>query len=262
LNLRNLGTRALMDTPFEYCARQIFTYFFQHRAYQVDSWTQKYIKTLCRHDATCVDVGAYRGDILRMFLRYAAQGTVIGFEPNPYNFSFLNESFPDATIKQSALGARIGKTLFFRDFQRPARSHIAHAIDKQADDISLGETFEVEVTTLDDFFSDGERIDFLKIDAEGAELEILQGGIQVLSKSSPYVIIEHGYPSDDLLLERSLTLFDLLNTTFKLDVFTLDKKIEEIANGDSFLKSLQKGEDYFLAVPRPVSPALCRRYLA
>jgi hypothetical protein len=49
----------------------------------------------------------------------------------------------------------------------------------------------VTVTTLDDFFAGKPRgPNFLKIDVEGHELAVLQGGRQILEKHHPSILLE------------------------------------------------------------------------
>ena len=48
-----------------------------------------------------------------------------------------------------------------------------------------------------------ETIDFIKIDAEGAELEILEGGLKELRRSQPFMIIDHDFSANDLQLQKS-----------------------------------------------------------
>jgi len=82
----------------------------------------------------------------------------------------------------------------------------------------------IETTTLDEFCqSEGiEEIDFLQIDVQGAELQVLQGASQVLGKSILAVQAEvefsHLYKNQPLfadvdiyLREQGFTLFDLNN---------------------------------------------------
>jgi len=36
------------------------------------------------------------------------------------------------------------------------------------------------------------KLDFIKIDVEGAELEVLRGAEQTIKRNKPYIIFEHG----------------------------------------------------------------------
>lgn len=63
----------------------------------------------------------------------------------------------------------------------------------------------IPVKRLDDFVPtlNLEKIDFIKIDTEGAEYNILEGGIQTLKKYKPKLLIEFHLFKDASLAERS-----------------------------------------------------------
>jgi len=193
-----------------------------------------------------VDIGAYRGDILRFFLRAAVDGRVIGFEPNPVNCQYLKRHFPASQIEQVALGNRHGLEIFLRDKDRPARSHLAAvgSTGQMGDDAN--EHLEVLVTTLDQYFDEDIRIDFIKIDAEGAELEILKGGIHVLSENKPFMIIEHGLASSPSGEAQSLEIFQIVHQEIGLEIYPLDQLRRTISNSSEFWNLLRTSRDYFL----------------
>ena len=247
---RNLGFSLVSDTPLEYPARLAYTKIFQPRAYQIDLWTRQLIKEHCCSNSVCVDIGAYRGDILRFFLRAAVDGQVIGFEPNPINCRYLKRRFPASQIEQVALGDRHGPEIFLRDKDRPARSRLA-AVDSTGQMANRAkEHIEVLVTTLDTYFNKDAHVDFVKIDAEGGELEILKGGIQVLSKNKPFMIIEHGLSSSPSAEAQSLEIFHVVNQEIGLEIYPLDQLRRTISNSSEFLNLLRSGSDYFFAAPR------------
>jgi len=197
-----------------------------------------------------VDIGAYRGDILRLFLREAVDGQVIGFEPNPINCQYLKRRFPASQIEQVALGNRHGLETFLRDKDRPARSRLAAVSpeDQMAD--GANEQLEVLVTTLDGYFGNDGRVDFIKIDAEGAELEILQGGIKILSANQPFMIFEHGLSPSQSAVRKSVELFQLVCEEIRLEIFSLDRVGAKITHSSGFIDSLRAGNDYFFAAPK------------
>ena len=244
-----MGLRVISDTPLEYPARLAYTKIFEPRAYQIDSWTRKLIRKHCYSNAICVDIGAYRGDILRVFLQKAVDGQVIGFEPNPINCRYLKRRFPASQIEQVALGNQHGLGTFLRDKDRPARSRLA-TVDAKGVAVGANEQLEVLVTTLDDYFDNDDRIDFIKIDAEGAELEILQGGIRVLSANQPFMVIEHGLSPSQSAITKSFEIFQLVHEELRLDIFSLYRLGTKITNSSDFIDSLRAGNDYFFAAPQ------------
>jgi FkbM family methyltransferase len=56
-----------------------------------------------------------------------------------------------------------------------------------------GEHESVPVTTLDDAAKSRslEKLDFLKIDTEGSESEIIRGALEMISKNTPFILLEH-----------------------------------------------------------------------
>jgi FkbM family methyltransferase len=61
------------------------------------------IKRLPR-DASCVDVGAHHGDILRLMQAQAPRGRFLAFEPLPDCYKTLLAQFPDVEVFPYALG--------------------------------------------------------------------------------------------------------------------------------------------------------------
>jgi FkbM family methyltransferase len=56
------------------------------------------------------------------------------------------------------------------------------------------EQFFVELTTIDDILSDEERLDFIKLDIEGAEYFAIKGGLKSIQSFRPIIAFEDGGP--------------------------------------------------------------------
>jgi FkbM family methyltransferase len=125
---------------------------------------------------TFVDIGANVGGYS---IRADKKGMkVYAFEPNPKNLEFLNANCrlnsSNITVRPVALGAR---------------DSIVKITDNFAESkITEGEGILVYQETLDSQKID--RIDLLKIDVEGQELEVLRGGMQSLRRRTPMMMIE------------------------------------------------------------------------
>jgi hypothetical protein len=61
-------------------------------------------------------------------------------------------------------------------------------------------THEIPIKKLDDF--NFTRVDFIKIDVEGYEEFVIQGGLETLKKNHPLIIIEQKSGSDRYGLEK------------------------------------------------------------
>lgn len=72
---------------------------------------------------------------------------------------------------------------------------------------------EVQATCLDRYFAQGPKLDFIKMDIEGAEYLALQGGCSVLCRDRPLCLVElhgeEGQMAAQFLLEMGYRLEDL-----------------------------------------------------
>ena len=140
---------------------------------------------LCRLPDDCVlaDVGAYAGDTLDVFLMWQGRrfGRVLAFEPDPLSFARLEayrarlpaDVSARITCTNAALGAAAG-TLRLTPTGTPGT---------MAD--AAGEV-EVECLTLDAAL-DGGRVDYLKIDVEGFEPQVLAGAEASIMRCRPSI---------------------------------------------------------------------------
>jgi FkbM family methyltransferase len=120
-----------------------------------------------------IDVGAHKGAALEAFARDGWQ--ILAFEPDPGNRADLEEfcrRLPNVEIDRRALSNREANELPW------FRSEVSSGISSLA---AFHESHEpagcVEVTTLALALEQHkiERVDFLKVDAEGTDLFVLQG---------------------------------------------------------------------------------------
>ncbi|HYM54684.1 MAG TPA: FkbM family methyltransferase [Solirubrobacteraceae bacterium] len=140
-------------------------------------------------DGTYVDVGTNRGQILGEAVRIAPRGHHVAFEPVPSLAEEVARSFPQVDCRPLALGASKEVTRFCHftllDGWSGLRRH-----PTISDAQGRPEYIDVEVSTLDDEV--GEMTPkVIKIDVEGAELAVLEGGRSLLARARPIVIFEH-----------------------------------------------------------------------
>ena len=126
-------------------------------------------------DDIVVDIGANVG----VFAVYAAsrtKNTVLAFEPSPANVEFLRKntqinSFHNIVVHNLAVSDRSGTENFAL-----ARIGGGHLLSSHSAKGEIRECVEISTTTLERIIRDNslEQIDFLKLDCEGAEGQILQ----------------------------------------------------------------------------------------
>lgn len=150
------------------------------------------VRRTLRADSNVLDVGANIGVTSVLFAGTATAGQVHSFEPSPTAFPLLQATIEandlaNVTAHQLACGAQKGQLTFFDNPDSASASHLAVA------DRTLGQSnATVEVTTLDDFVQERgiDRLDLVKIDVEGLELDVLTGASDVLSRLKPGVFLE------------------------------------------------------------------------
>jgi FkbM family methyltransferase len=125
-----------------------------------------------RADSNCIDIGCNHGLVLADIVDVAPLGVHYAFEPVPELAEELARRFPAVDVRQVALSDRSGTASF------------AHVVDSDGlsglSDRDLAEThairnIEVEICRLDDVLPADYAPAFVKIDVEGAELQVLEG---------------------------------------------------------------------------------------
>ncbi|MBT8145245.1 MAG: FkbM family methyltransferase [Gammaproteobacteria bacterium] len=179
----------IQRTPFETIIKDALMLFSSGKGAKYDRQTFRVMARHLGEDSNCIDVGAYRGDIARHILRYSPHGEIYAIEPVKQNCEFLQEKFPSLTVYCAALSDQDGEATFFHVRGRPARS----GLRKQAypDPNEQVDEVKVPVKTLDGLIPTDTPIDFIKIDVEGAELNVLRGGQRLIEKWHPLIVLEH-----------------------------------------------------------------------
>lgn len=134
-----------------------------------------------------IDVGAHIGKYtLRGAKIVGNEGMVLAVEPHPINYQTLVRNIELNKIRNvipiNVAAWNMDTKLKFFVGETTAR----HSIKAN---VGLG-YFEVEARALDHILSAYNRIDWIKIDVEGAEYETLCGLEQVISKCRPKILIE------------------------------------------------------------------------
>ncbi|HEX4188466.1 MAG TPA: FkbM family methyltransferase [Solirubrobacteraceae bacterium] len=160
-------------------------------------------------DGTYVDVGTNRGQVLSDAVRVAPRGRHIAFEPIPALAAEVASTFPTVDCRRLALAAERGVAQFchFRKLDGWSGLRRSPAI---SDERGAPEYITVEVSTLDTEL-DGITPDVVKVDVEGAELGVLEGGRTVLARARPVVILEHVSAASELYGVTSQALWELLD---------------------------------------------------
>jgi FkbM family methyltransferase len=169
-------------------------------------------------EGTYVDVGTNRGQVLGEAVRIAARGRHIAFEPLPHLAAEVKRAFPAVDCRPVALGNRSEVARFCHFTALDGWSGLrrsAQVSDRQG----KPEYINVQVSTLDLELT-GIQPDVIKIDVEGAELAVLEGGYSLLGEARPIVIFEHVAQAAALYEAQPQDVWDLLGG-LGYDIFSI-----------------------------------------
>ncbi len=120
-------------------------------------------------------------------------GMLFCFEPLPHISETLRKNIAPAIssvcarVYQNALGDKSAKVQFICNSANPALSRIMTDFDKLGESDNI---IEVDVVVLDHILR-GHKIDFIKLDLEGADFLALKGGENILRNWKPPVVFEN-----------------------------------------------------------------------
>ena len=162
-------------------------------------------------DAIVIDIGANVGTISIHILEKGAS-KVFAFEPGPL-YADLKKNLDLNNINEKIIPIKLGlsnqKQIMYwaEDKNNRGNAHLINNLNelnlskqntKFGDKDSLQ---KVEVSTLDNYFLKNdilEKLDFIKIDVEGLEWKVIQGGINLIKKFKPIVIAETHRSTSDM----------------------------------------------------------------
>ena len=152
------------------------------------------IQDVVRPGWTAADVGANIGYATLLLAKCVGpSGRVLAFEPLAENFRMLEENIllnrhPNVTAENLALMAHAGRI----ELRTATPGAMTWAASAALDASKAVETQSAEAITLDEYAERNgiARIDFLKMDVEGAEADVLAGMTAILDRHKPVLLIE------------------------------------------------------------------------
>lgn len=208
------ASRLLEAAGFNQLARGRDGYFLYNRNDQyIGRALEKYgefsalemavLKQLCGRGDVVIEVGANIGAHTVGLARHVGeQGRILAFEPQRLVFQVLCANIALNSLTQvdcywAALGRQHGRLLVPE--LDPGRTQNFGGLSL----LGAEQGFEVDLFTLDRYIG-LPRLRLVKLDVEGMEAEVLQGGLELLAKFKPLLYLENDR------LERSQALIELV----------------------------------------------------
>ncbi len=195
------------------------------------SYQKKWIKFLKKNEYNSfkllIDIGAHKGESIKLFSKNFIIKKIISFEASPINFEYLKKKVEEnkreynnteIVLENTALGAK-DKIIEFNQFNESSSSTIKE-IDKESkyykrkfrliNFLNNKETYQkikIKISKLKDYIEKNniKKIDFMKIDTEGYEFEILLG-LENKIKLVDIIMFEHHY---DNMIKKGYTFEDI-----------------------------------------------------
>lgn len=201
------------------------------------------VRSLARHipaNAVVFDVGANHGEFAKQVAQlHAGTCRVFAFEPLEYNYTLLEtvtRSFRNVKVIRAALSNRQGQADLFLPIKNASKrighayGHLGREVGKEffagatAKDRKVFRTL-IQAETLDGVVEREQltRLDFMKVDVEGAENLVFSGGRHSLAKFHPVIYCEIATGMPERL---GLTVHDSIRLLLELgyEMFIADEK--------------------------------------
>ena len=178
-------------------------------------------KRLLRPGMVAVDLGANIGYFTMLFARaVGSSGSVIAFEPDACNMVLLRRSveqndYGNIRAEQCAVGETDG-TISLWHAPENFGDHRVRRTSMNRPSVT------VPLTTLDSYFAPSSRVDFIKMDIQGAEQAALTGAARVL-RENPNLVIAAEYWAEGIREyggDPAAMLHDLAATGFRLSLIS------------------------------------------
>ena len=195
---------------------------------------EQIISKFCKPGNIVMDIGANMGEwSLHMAKMVGGNGRVFCFEPIPLMVQALEKTiainnFSQVSISECAISNKTGHSQFSIPFDKdnqaiPFWSRLVLGeefatpkwIDNPWAKVATTKTIEVQTTTLDRFTSEKSitKLDFIKIDVEGHEKYVIEGGQKTLKTLKPAIILE---AANEETADREIIADQLRKLNYKL----------------------------------------------
>ncbi len=204
------------------------------------------VKKLVKSGDNVIDVGANQGYYTLLFSKLVGEkGNVTSFEPDPENCKRLrknleNNQCKNVVLEQKAVSHKTGEVrMYMGKFRTGNRIYDSHDNRKSV---------IVKTASLDDYFKNSDkRVNFIKIDVEGAEMSVMEGLKKILARENNLILMLEFFPNLITKFGKSpREYFELLEEE-KLAIYHMDdqyEKIEKIKKEDLLNRFTEEKENW------------------
>ena len=207
-----------------------------------ESYTTEVVRQLLQEDMVAVDIGANIGYYSLLAASLVGKtGKVYAFEPEPHNYTLLIRNinangYMNIEAHQKAVSCSSGKMALYLGTQ--SGTHSLFGVRG-----TTTESVMVDLVSLDEFFKESKKnVDVIKVDVQGAEMDVLLGMQKVIKCNDQLKLITEFEP-------------DLSHTGFPLNKYW-DKLTE---SGFQYIYIINEQEKKLELTDFQYSVDFCRR---
>jgi FkbM family methyltransferase len=196
----------------------------------------KVVKENLKAGDTYIDIGANIGQHSLFASRIVGEGgKVIAFEPvhkiySQFQRSIKLNNIENIKVHNLACGEEKKEMFIYMTESNMGGSSLVFGIENREKD-------KIHVVTADSILSNESKINFVKIDVEGYEYEVLLGLVEILKTHHPKIMLEYSYGGyRETGLSNEKKILDLL--------FALNYSLYDIENNDKEVPKLENNFDY------------------
>lgn len=143
---------------------------------------------LCYPHKVFIDIGAHIGSVMSAVVDHDTTIKIIAVEAMPDKAMKLRQKFSFVELHECAVGDSEGEVTFYINTKQSGYSSLGRPADQQESNFKK---IKVPIRKLDNLVS-SDCVDVIKIDVEGAELGVLRGSENLISKNRPVIMFESG----------------------------------------------------------------------
>jgi FkbM family methyltransferase len=160
--------------------------------------------------STIIDIGAYNGDSVEMFLNsFRDIDQIIAFEPELNNFKNLNKKFKNdkRVIPQNQIISNKVQSYYISNDGAESKVHF-----KKSDN-----SIPIQSTTVDTYCNKNNIIpNYIKMDVEGFEIQVIKGALRIIKEHKPLLAVSIYHIASDLWVLPQFILS--LNNNYKFNL--------------------------------------------
>lgn len=227
-NIENISVK--FSTEDYYSNRWFFPRYAGGKIHEVQV-TKLTIKSL-KHANCFVDVGTNFGWYTCLASKHMPLGVVYGFEMDKLNYDLLRKNLEInncTNVKAYNLAVSDSSGIIYYEKEDNSPSPSFRQLSKN-ETLSSKNITSMKSVTLDEFFDhEQHKPDVIKIDVEGAEINVLKGARQILGKYRPTLFVEV-HPENLPIFESSVEDVLYLLNEYGYELFEIEDMRSQTTN--------------------------------